>query len=911
MDTPPIASARSWKPFVLAAAVVSLLGVPTALAARADSPPPAATPYSPTGMYSNGALLPNGRLVSPAGSVTPLGDFPVAEAVSPDGHIAVVSNAGQGEGAAPQQGNQSLQVVDLTADPPAVVQNLKDHAPNADTFYNEGIAFSPDGKQVYVTGGGNDAVYHYAVTADRLQLRATWQSTHKTGIPQAPEVADSYGYSRNLAVSADGRHIYVTNEQGGSAASLDTSTGSIVWETQLPGAGPAGGAYPAGIALSPDGSKAYVAAQGQNVVLTLDTSSGLVGGVSPVGDHPVAITVSGDGHYAFVANDNDDSVSVLDLTPTVPTSVQQLSVHLFHGEANGSAPNAVTIDDARKLVYVADAGDDAVAVIGQGPGAKTAPGWDPARLKVLGFIPTAWYPTAVAVVPSDGTLLVSSAKGYGGVPVTSTSEYDGNDMVGLLTTVRPPSEGQLGAMSATALKDLLFETDTPRPAGNPIPDPAHAGQSPIKHVVLVVRENRTFDQVFGDLKQLGYPNADSDPQFLEFGKTDAQGQTVTPNAHAIAARYGISDNFYSDGEASIQGHFWTALGVTPDYVEKSWLDYYSNRNHPYDPADPISYPRCGSLFDQMALAGKTFRNFGELEGLATSQAPARPAPDAGCATPGGAGDAVSVANEDTSAGNNLTLTTIKDTARTAEIEKVYAPLVAADQVPDFSYVIMGNDHTGGSGIGKVTPQAQVATNDWAVGQLVDYLSRTPQWSSTAVFVEEDDSQDGLDHRDGHRNIFLLASPYAAPGTISHLHISQASILKTIGLILGLPPISAYVQTAPVPYEMFTPSPHLAPYDSVQPTYPIDATNPSPVYGTPAAVPVDVSAVDLAGPALEAQLWWATNPYKPMPQMLIDELEARGGIQPAALKAWAAGRPCACSPLEPGLDFAPGFGEPGG
>lgn len=895
----------------MAALAAGLLGIPTALAAKADSPPPAATPYSPTGMYSNGALLPNGRLVSPAGDVTPLGDFPVAEAVSPDERIAVVSNAGQGEGASPQQGNQSLQVVDLTADPPAVVQTITDHAPGADTFYNEGVVFSPDGKRVYVTGGGNDAVYDYAVSADRLQLHATWQSTHKAGIPQAPELADSYGYSRNLAVSPDGKHICVTNEQGGSVASLDTSTGSITWETQLPGTGPAAGAYPAGIALSPDGTNAYIAAQGQNTLITVDTATGLVRGVTPVGDHPVAVTVTHDGHYAFVANDNDDSLSVVDLTSALPTQVQRLSLHIFHGEANGSSPNAVAVDDARKLVYVADAGDDAVAVIGAGHADSGPPSWGTGQLKVLGFVPTAWYPTAVAVVPSDGTLLVSSAKGYGGVPVTTRAEYDGNDMIGLLTTVHRPSESDLESMSATALKDLLFTSDTPRPAGSPIPDPAHAGQSPIKHVVLVVRENRTFDQVFGDLKQLGYANADADPQYLEFGKTDAQGQTVTPNAHDIAARFGLSDNFYSDGEASIQGHFWTALGIAPDYVEKSWVDYYSNRNHPYDPADPISYPHCGSLFDQMALAGKTFRNFGELEGLATTQTPSSPAPDAGCSIPGYSGDAASLANEDATAGNNLTLTTLKDTLRAAEIEKVYAPLVAANQVPDFSYVIMGNDHTGGSGVGKVTPQAQVATNDWAVGQLVDYLSHTPQWSSTAVFVEEDDSQDGLDHRDGHRNIFLLASPYAASGMISHLHISQASILKTIGLILGIPPISSYVQTAPVPYEMFTPTPNLAPYTSVQPTYPIDATNPSPVYGSPAAVPVDVAGVDLAGPALEAQLWWATNPGKPMPQMLIDELKARGGIRPDALKAWAAGKPCACTPLERGLVFAPGFGDPDG
>ncbi len=895
----------------VAAAVLVGIAVPGTLAARAATGGEAAeaTPFSPTGLYSNGAYLPNGRLVSPAGTVSALGDFPVAVSISPDGRIAVVSNAGQGEGPTPQQGNQSLQVVDVSEN--RVVQTLTDHAQGADTFYNEGVVFSPNGQHVYVTGGGNDAVYDYSVTADRLKLATTWHSTRKAGLPQAPELANSYGYSRNLAIAPDGSRVFVTNEQGGTVAAIDTSTGSIAWETQLPGLVPAG-PYPAGIAVSPDGSAAYVAAQGNNAVYGLDTTTGAMRSATQVGDHPVAISLSQDGHYAFVANDNDDSLSILDLTGPLPAQVNRISVHLFHGEANGSSPDSIAVDQARKLVYVANAGDDAVAVLGQNIN-QTPSSWDPSKIGVLGFIPTAWYPSGVAVEPSNGSILVTSAKGYGGVPVTSRSQYDGNDMVGLLSQVNRPDQSVLKADSAKALRGLLFSTPTgtERPADSPIPDTAHAGQSPIKHVVLVVRENRTFDQVFGDLGLLGRTNADADPQYLEFGRTDAKGETVTPNVHDIANRFALSDNFYSDGEASIQGHFWTALGIVPDYVEKSWVDYYSNRNHPYDPADPVSYPQCGSIFDQLALAGKSFKNFGELEGLATSQAPASPAPDAGCSVPGGAGDAGSLANEDASAGNNLTLTTVKDTFRLAEIEKAYAPLVATNQVPDFSYVIMGNDHTGGDGLGQTTPQAQVATNDLAVGGLVDYLSHTPQWSSTAVFVEEDDSQDGLDHRDGHRNILLVASPYVAPGAISHLHVSQASVLRTIGLILGIPPISSYVQTAPVPYDMFSPAPHLGAYTVEQPTYPIDATNPSPVYGTPAAVPVNVSGVDLAGPMLEAQLWWATNPGKPMPEMLIQELASRGGVNPAALKAWASGRPCACQPLLPGLTVAPGFGDPNG
>jgi hypothetical protein len=304
----------------------------------------------------------------------------------------------------------------------------------------------------------------------------------------------------------------------------------------------------------------------------------------------------------------------------------------------------------------------------------------------------------------------------------------------------------------------------------------------------------------------------------------------------------------------------------------------------------------------------TFRNFGELQGLTTSQAPAPAAPDASCPIPGDVADAISVANHDSMGGNNLTLTSLKDTLHLDEIKKVYAPLVAADQVPAFSYVVMGNDHTGGAVVGKTTPQAQIATNDWAVGGLVDYLSHTPQWSSTAVFIMEDDSQDGLDHRDGHRNIFLLASPYAKSGFISHLHISQASVMHTIELILGLHPLSSYTQTAPVPYDMFTSTPDTKPYTAETPTYPIDAMNPSPIYGTSAAVPIDVSTIDIAGPVLEAQLWQATRPGEPMPAMLLQELAARGGISAQALQAWAHGIPCACRFVTAGSEGGSRGGE---
>jgi sugar lactone lactonase YvrE len=846
---------------------------------------PHVTPYSPTGQYAEGALQVNGRLVDPAGRRTLLGDFPLGLVVSPDGRTGVVANGGQGEGG-PQQGDQSLQVVDLASG--KVVQMVRDHLPNTPTFYSGGLAFSSDGKHLYATGGGNDTVYDYAVKGQKLSLAHRWKSSLKAGAPtvagglagggvpnSAPEVGDVGAYSRDVAFS-DGT-LYVSNEQGSTVAALSASDGTVKWESTIGGAGQVGGAFLEDVQVV--GSTVLVAAQGLNLVAALDASTGAVKGLANVGDHPVAIGVAKDGKTAYVANANDDSLSVLDLSATSPSQVGQISTHLIGGEANGSTPDAVVVDDKAKRVYVGLAGDNAVLAYTTGP-----------TPHLLGAVATGNYPTGVAI--ARGHLYAVSAKGYGGVPVTSRKQYDGNDMVGLLNDVALPTAKELATGLTHSRALLLNSLGTKRPADSPIPDEAHKGQSPIKHVVMVVRENRTFDQVFGDLERKG---ADVEPKYLEFGAKDAKGRTVTPNAHAIASRFGLSQNFYSDGEASIQGHYWTADGVSTDYTEKSWLDYYSNRNHSYDPTAPVVYPRCGAMWQQLAAQGKTFRNYGELIGVATSQTPTvTTAPNSGCSTPGGTYDAASAAGLDNGLGANLSLTTVSDVDKEAMWEREYTPLIAAGQMPQFSYVVMGNDHTDGTSAGKKTPQAHVATNDLAVGKLVDFLSHSAAWKDTLVVVVEDDSQDGLDHRDGHRNIALMASPYIKPGALSSVHISQASVLHTVELVLGLQPISSYTQYAAVPYDLFSSKPDLRPYTAITPTYPMDAKNGAAPTGSAAALPVDTSRIDVAGPLLEAQLWQATRPGVPMPAALLHELATRAGISSAALAAWAQGKVCTCT-----------------
>lgn len=863
------------------------------------------TPYAPTGHYAEGTSLVSGRLITPVGKRTEVGDFPVALALSPDHSLVAIANSGQGEGA-PGQSDESIQLVDVASG--GLVQTVHDHEPEAATFYESGLAWSPDGTHLYATGGGNDQVYDYAFDGESLTLAQRWKSSVRAGAPtvdgsqnggipgSAPLVGDAAAYSRGLDVLPDGSAVLVTNEQGSTVAALSTQGGTLLWETTLGGPGQPAGAYPEDITVGPDGT-AYVAAQGLNAVVALDTSTGAITSTTPVGDHPVAVTLDGKGRRLYVANANDDSLTVLDVTGATPREVTQVSTHLVRHEANGSTPDAVAVDDATGTVYVANAGDNAVMVL-RGRGA---------RLHTVGAIPSGWYPSALAVAPGS-RLLVASAKGLGGAPITEENQYIVNRRHGLLTRMAAPSAERLADWTATARHNLRYPSTTSqlRPANSPIPTLADAGKSPIKHVVLIVRENRTFDQVFGDLRRR---DADVEPAYTEFGRVNDAGKTVTPNIHALADRFALSQNFYSDGEASIQGHHWTAEGVSSDYTEKSYLHYYSSRNHPYDPTAPIVYPRCGAVFQQLARQGKSFRNFGELVGLATTQVPtAKVAPDSRCATPGGVYDDQSAANFDNNLGANLSLTSVSDVDKEKEIEAVLDPLVQTDQLPQFLYAVLGNDHTDGTTPGKKTPAAHVATNDLAVGRFIDYLSHTPQWRSTAVFVVEDDSQDGLDHRDGHRNILMVASPWARSGALSSLHISQASVLHTVELILGLDPLSSYTQFAPVPYDMFRSEPDLRPYDFRTPTYPLDKKNPAAEPGSAAAVPIDLSVIDVAGPMLEAQIWQSVHPGVPMPPMLIAELRSAGGLQEEALEAWARGENCACTPLLPGLSVAPGMGD---
>jgi YVTN family beta-propeller protein len=882
-------------------------------------------------------VLPNGRLVRPAGDRTTLGDFPLGLAVSPDGRLAVAANAGQGFGvnngmgsycdnlglpaecdygvpanqigdpATPTPDN-SLSVVDLVHQGVSTVTvTPTSHDPAHVNFnmFSGRVAFNAAGTHLYATGGGNSAIYDWPVAAGHLGTPATAVLAGRPdglGGRPIPLFGPTAGYTKGLAVAPDGHTLIVLKEFDDELDVVDAATLTTTKFIIFGPATPAGGPDPYDVVLSPDGSRAWVSLQGSNRVamISLPPSGPVVLGYIRVGAHPTAMALTPAGDL-LVANSADDTVSVID---TGTGSVRQtLAVHSITGEQTGSVPNAIAVASSGRTAYVALAGDNAVAVLKR----SSTGTWSS-----TGLVPTGWYPSAVAVDPRHGSLLTVAAKGLGsrypaggpyppppngvgpsGLP--TSYYYDGSNMPGLLTRLSVPTGHNLDVLTGIAVTNLRFATGSdPFPGTGPIPGPG-GGSSPITHAVYIVRENRTFDQVLGDLSRTR-SDVDGNPHLNLLGK-------ATPNAHALAGRYAFADRFFSDGEASIQGHWWTTAANVNDYTEKAWRQYYSARNHPNDPIAPIATPNACTLFQAAqrkttATGGAfSFRNYGELVGtISLTYTKGSPAviPLPGCTS-------LSKNATDPNYPSQATGLNYDDRLRATEFlhdvgigsngQALAGANPSTQFLRNFSYLILPEDHTTGLS-GPDTPRAEVAQNDAALGTIVSALSKSSYWNSTAVFVVEDDSQDGLDHIDGHRNIGMVASPYTkhlaadgvTPGYVGHRHYDQASVVRSLELILGLDPLSSYDQMAPPLYDLFQPissasqltPADLAPYDVAPP--PRFINEPVPHQGDSPATDrllaesraLDLSQIDRAGAKLEEILWRSMSDAA-LPQQLRTEL----------------------------------------
>jgi YVTN family beta-propeller protein len=697
-----------------------------------DRPPARRLP----GPAANGYLLPNGWTITPAGDQIQVGDLPLAVVLHPDGKHLLVSNNGYSR--------QSIDVVDL-AKRRIVSQAVVEKA-------WLGLALSADGKRVYAGGGMSNSILAFGFEKDKISPLGP--------IPIGPQGTDIY--PGGLCVAGD--RLYVANNLSNDLSAVDLTTGKVMATVPV-------GDHPYTCLASPDGNNIYVSVWGAAQIAVVDPQSMSVTARIPTDDHPNAMVFSADGKRLFVANANTNTISAIDRA--AGKALERISVALYPDSPAGSTTNALALSPDGNRLYAANADNNDVAVIDIS---------QPGKSRVLGFIPVGWYPTALAVSADGKTLYVANGKGGTShpnpqgpqptVPRTPATQYIGQLILGTVSAIPVPDEAALARHTARVYENVPY-TEKKRLAVTFTGDsaiPKRVGdKSPIEYVIYVIKENRTYDQVFGDIRE-----GNGDPSLTLFG------EEITPNIHALAREFVLLDNLYCDAEVSADGHNWSMGAYATDYVEKTWPSQYSGRRRTYDyeGGAPIVAPSAGYIWDVCKRAGVSYRSYGEwvVNGLRVGD-PGRPR---------------SAALEDHFdpyyRGWDLSYSDLDRTNRfLSELQR----FEKEGAMPRFQVLRLGNDHTNGTRPGTLTPRSYVAQNDRALGLLVEGISKSRFWPTTAIFVIEDDAQNGPDHVDAHRTEALAIGPYIRRKTVDSTMYSTTSMLRSMELILGLPPMSQY------------------------------------------------------------------------------------------------------------------------
>ncbi len=570
--------------------------------------------------------------------------------------------------------------------------------------------------------------------------------------------------------------------------------------------------------------------------------------------HPSAMALHPDGSKLYVANANSDLVSVIN-TQT-DAVIKDINPKPMTDLPFGSAPNALAISNDGKTLYVANGGNNLIAVI------------DLATDKVKGLIPTGWYPGAVVLNKEGNKLFVANVKGVGTRYLNAKKGYKSNDHLGSVSFIPVPSKNVLEDYTVKAAANMRL----PRIAQalklekvkeKIVPVPTKAGETSVfKHVLYIIKENKTYDQVFGDLKQ-----GNGDNTLCQFGRK------VTPNHHALAETFVLLDNIYCNGVLSADGHQWTDEGYVTDYLEKSFGGHI--RSYPYRGDDPLAFSSSGFIWDKVLEKGLSFRNYGEFV-------------DPDITTPSNF-SWTQMYEEYKNNTNNIivsaktklhTLTPyncptfpgftgkIPDVYRSREFIKELHAFEEKGDLPNFMLMLLPNDHTVGVNENSPTPSAAVADNDLALGQLIEAISKSKFWKETAIFVIQDDPQSGLDHVDGKRTVAFCISPYTKRGEVVSTHYNQNSILRTIELILGLSPMTQFDLVAEPMTDCFTDIPDYTPYTAVPNQIPLDQMNPKlsslkgkQLYWAKKSMSMPLDEVDEAeDDVLNRIIWFAVKGY---------------------------------------------------
>ncbi|HSG09954.1 MAG TPA: beta-propeller fold lactonase family protein [Longimicrobiales bacterium] len=769
--------------------------------------------------------LPTGHVLDPAGSSVPVGALPLAMEISPDGRYAVLLLNGWRE--------QGVQVVDR------FTGEVTQTALQAAAFL--GLAFAPDGRSLYASGGNQDVVYRYDWSAGRLTLRDSLVLATK------PPNRNGTRYPAQFAFSGDGRFLYVAENLADSLAVVDVASGLVLARHPTD-------RYPYGVTVAPDGT-VYVSAWGDwtvSVFRFADDGSATEAAEVEVGRHPSALLLNRDGSRLFIASGSTDRVLVMDTRSR--EIIAELEDAPPEGPGEGSTPNALALSDDGRRLFVAEADNNAVAVFDL---SATTGGYDASTGatittdRLAGRIPVEWYPAALTL--RGDSLLVANAKGRGTAPnpgfpqppirrAQGEPDYTHGQISGTLATVdlAGATDAELAPLSARVARANGWEGRTRQPEAYP----------PLEHVIYIVKENRTYDQVFGDIA-----SGDGDTALVFFPRS------VSPNHHALAERFGLFDRFFVNAESSPDGHNWSMAAYTTDYLQKTVPSNYSSRGRSYDyegtnrgfsnipweeDEDDVSEPAMGYLWDLAEDAGITFRNFGEFV-IPENVDPNDPMPTG---YKGNKPFLVDNTSRDYP-GYNLD---IPDQRRADVWIAELQGFVAAGAMPQFQILRLPNDHTAGGRGGAPTPQAYMADNDLALGRIIEALSRTPFWENTVVFVLEDDAQNGPDHVDSHRSVFLAISPWTERG-VHHRWTNTTDVVATMTEILDLGSLSQFDFYGRPLRGIWADEADTRPYTALVPETPLDQRNPAGGQDAEASEELDLRFEDSGQDDLFNEILW--------------------------------------------------------
>jgi YVTN family beta-propeller protein len=790
----------------------------------------------------NRYIMPTSQILIPAGQQIPLpGLRPQALALSPDGELLVTSGK-----------NNQLYVIDPSTG--GILQKVAMPGDNAESSQEPkedskallsltGLIFSPDGRRIYLSNVRGD-VKIFSVDGKKVS------PLKRFFVPNARTPRRREEIPTGLAVSADGKRLYVAGNLGNKLHEYDTETGEVLrtWDTGVApfdvvlAAGKAyvsnsGGRRPGKSDLTaPAGREtrvrvdpvSYIANEGS--VSVIDLTAGQVKKELMVELHASALAVSPDGQYLVVANSGSDTLSVID-TQT-DQIIEKIWVRQSPGDLFGAQPNALAFHPDGKRLFVCNGTQNAVAVVQFEPAEKES--------AVVGLIPVGWFPGAVVVNITHPMICVANIKGIGANRDFKPEEkikLQSKDFYGTLSLIPFPSDKELASQTKTALQNMRYPRLeqaklSPRRKQPARPVPERVGEpSVFKHVIYIIKENRTYDQVLGDM-----PEGNGDPELCTFG------EQYTPNQHKIAREFILLDNTYCPGIRSADGHQWTDSAIANEYVERQLTaDFPRSHSSGKDAAgsDALSWSSSGFIWDNALAHGKWFRNYGEWmvseSGLTDPAGRRRPQwidywndyqngtnlTQLRCRPAIESLRAISHLGTD---GYNLK---VPDVMRAAAFIKELKAFEAKGQFPDFVLLFLPNDHTGGAKEQYPTPGAQIADNDLALGMVVEAISHSEFWPETCLFAIEDDPQYGWDHVSGYRTTCYVVSPYTKRRQTISTRYNQTSLMRTMELILGLPPMNQLDASATPMFDCFTEKPDFTPFTVVPNIIPLDTINPPP------------------------------------------------------------------------------------